>query len=327
MDPNEDRLSLEAALDIPLDDEPREDDDAPEAGEDDEIQGATPMADEEEEALDEVTDSDEDEAVEDEDDESDPEPVIAVAPPKSWGDEEAKAKFIQMPPELQRYVASREEERDRATQRILSESGQERKKAVEATRALGGFAQRAEATLQSLEQAYQTAGYGDWTDQDWYRLSVENPSLYVQHREYSNLLRQQQQQARQIHANAQLAQQEAFAEEQTSLLRQHAPHVIEGHGKLSEYLAKTYGYTADQVRLASAADRDIAWKAMMFDQMNAQAKQKAASSKNQAKPAPKALHASAGQTSTPTARKKANAAKAFQAKPSLENAMRMLPDF
>ncbi|HAH10218.1 MAG TPA: hypothetical protein DCL48_08965 [Alphaproteobacteria bacterium] len=323
MEPTE-RLSLEAALDLPLDNEPMEDDDAP-AG--DEIQDATPIADEEDWAVDDATLSDEDEAVEDDEDEDAPETVSVVPAPKSWGDEEAKALWVRLPPEVQRQVATREEQRDQATQRLLSNAGEERKKAVEATRALGTFAQRAEQTLQSLEQAYQTAGYEQWTNQDWYKLSVEDPGLYVQHREYANLLQQQRQQAAQIRANAMLAQQEAFAEEQANLLHQHAPDVLRSHNEITQYLGETFGYTPDQVRLASAADRLIAYKAMMFDRMSAQAKQKAATSKNQARPAPKAFGASAAQTSTPAARKKVDAQKAFKAKPSLENAMRMLPDF
>ena len=323
MDPTE-RLSLEAALDIPLENEPLDDE---AQGEIEEIQDAAPTADEEDEAVDDATLSDEDEAVEDNEDEDAPETVSVVPAPKSWGDEEAKALWVRLPPEVQRQVATREDQRDQATQRLLSNAGEERKKAVEATRALGTFAQRAEQTLQSLEQAYQTAGYEQWSREDWYKLSIEDPGLYVQHREYSNLLQQQRQQAQQIRANAMIAQQEAFAEEQMGILRQHAPDVVQSYGEIAEYLGQTFGYTPDQVRLASAADKLIAYKAMMFDRMNAQAKQKAATSKNQAKPAPKAFSASAAQTSTPTGRKKVNAQKAFSAKPSLENAMRMLPDF
>ena len=327
MDPNEERLTLDAALAMPFDDEPREDEDEAQPGTE-EIQDAAPTADEEDEAVEDATLSEDDEAVEDEEDTEDaPETVSVVPPPKSWGDDEAKALWVRLPPEVQRQVATREEQRDQATARLLSQTGEERKKAVEATRALGTFAQRAEQTLQTLEQAYQTAGYESWTTEDWYNLSRQDPGLYVQHREYANLLQQQRQQAQQIRANAMIAQQEAFAEQQSQLLQQHAPDVLQHHDDITKYLAQSFGYTPDQVRLSSAADRLIAYKAMMYDRMDAQAKQKAASSKNQAKPAPKALGASAAQSSTPTARRKVNAEKAFKAKPSLENAMRMLPDF
>jgi hypothetical protein len=319
-DDNE-RLSLEAALNLPMEgiDAPEDED------QDDEIQDATPMADEESEALDEATEDDE--SLEEDEDEDAPATVSVVPAPKSWGDEEAKALWVRLPPEVQRQVATREDQRDQATQRLLSNAGEERKRAVEATRALGEFAQRADQTLQTLEQAYGDAGYEDWSREDWYRLSREDPGLYVQHREYANLLHQQRQQAMQIRANAQMAQQEAFAEEQNNLLRQYAPAVIEQFNDVTSYLNQAFGYTPDQVRLASAADKVLAYKAMMFDRMSAQAKQKAATSKPQAKPAPKALGASAAQTSTPTGRKTQNAQKAFKAKPSIENAMRMLPDF
>ena len=331
-----DGLSMAAAM-AEMPDVEQEDDAAPvkdtsvEAAIDDlddieEIQDADPTADEESEALDEVTE-DEDEAVEDEDDESDPATVIAVGPPKSWGDEEAKALWVRMPPEVQRQVATREEERDKATQRILSETGETRKQAVEATRALGNFAQRADETLKSIETAYNQAGYSDWTAQDWYQLSVDDPGLYNQHKAYSDLLQQQHQQAQQVSSNARVAQQESFAEEQANLLKQHAPDVYDKHSEVADYLGKTFGYTADQVRLGSAADRVLAYKAMLYDRMNTQAQAKAKSSKTQAKPAPRGLQSSAGQTSTSSQRKSANVKKAFAAKPSIENAIDLLPDF
>lgn len=328
MDMNDDRLTLEAALDIPLEDEPEPKAAAgePEEGDDEEIQDAAPTADEEAEALDEVTDADDDEAVEDEDTEDAPETVSVVAPPKSWGDEEAKAVWSKLPPEVQRQVATREEQRDQATQRILSESGQERKKAVEATKALGQFAQRAASALEQIESAFTQQGYDKMTKADWARLAQSDPNAYNQHRAYAEYLSEQHQEATRVRANAQLAQQEAFAEQQHELLKTHAPEVVQNHNEVAQYLNQQFGYTQDQVRLSSAADRLLAYKAMMFDRMNAQAKQKAASSKPQAKPAPKALSASAGQTSTPTARKKANAYKAFAAKPSIENAIHLLPD-
>ena len=141
MEDNE-TLSLEAALNLPLDDEPAEKA-APRPAE--EIQDAGPTADEEETALEEVTEPDEDEAVEDDEEQDDtPETVSVVPPPKSWGDEDARNVWSKLPPEVQRQVATREEQRDQATQRILSESGQVRKQAVEATKALGEFAQRAD---------------------------------------------------------------------------------------------------------------------------------------------------------------------------------------
>ena len=335
----DERLSIEDAIDAIPDDfdlndtvAPEEDEaDAVEVEEDEqeEIQDADPTADEEDEALDEVTESDEEEADEDDDAEDGPDEQVTVAVeiPKSWGDEEAKALWVRLPAEVQRQVATREEERDKATQRILSESGQERKKAVEATKALGSFAQRAEAALQAVEQAYSDAGYDQWTAQDWYNLSAQNPELYVQHKAYADQLSEQKKTAEQVRANARMAAQESFAEEQADLLRQHMPEVLEKHSEVVDYLGKTFGYTADQVRLASAADRVLAYKAMQFDRMNEQAKAKANSSKNQAKPAPKGLKSSAGQTSTSGQRKKANAAKAFKQKPSIENAINMLPDF
>ena len=312
-------LTLDAALDMPLDDEP-------ETEAEEITEGADPTASEEAEALEEVTEAVEEEATEDEEDDA-PEPVSATPPPRSWGDDEAKAIWSKLPPEVQRQVATREEQRDQATQRILSEAGQQRKQAVQATEALGQYAQRAEQALQAVESAFQSQGYDKMTKADWARLAQSDPTAYQQHKAYAEYLAEQHQQAAQVRSNAQLAAQEAFAQSQQEILQQHAPEVIQHQNDLVQYLNVTFGYTPDQVRIASAADKLLAYKAMMYDRMSAQAQQRAASSKPVAKPAPKALAASAGQTSTPTARKKMNASKAFAAQPSIENAMRMLPDF
>lgn len=326
-------LSIEEASELDWSEDVVEVEETPqpevELDEDEEIQDAGPTADEEEEALEEVTDSDEEEADEDDDAEDGPDEdqvTVAVEIPKSWGDDEAKAKFIQMPPELQQYVASREEERDKATQRILSESGQERKKAVEATQALGQFAQRADQALQAVEATIQQQGYDSWTAQDWYKLSVENPELHSQHKAYSDMLNEQKQSAMQVKQNADLAAQESFVEEQTKLLQQHKPEILEARGDLTDYLGKNYGYSAQQVRAASAADQDLAFKAMKYDEMTSKAKAKASKSKP-SKPAPKGVKASAGQTSTSRQRKAAQADKAWRKNPSIDNAARVLPDF
>lgn len=327
-------LSIEEASELDWSEDVVEVEEAPqpeaELDEDEEIQDADPTADEEDEALDEVTESDEEEAEEDDDAEDGPDeddPVtVAVDIPKSWGDDEAKAKFIQMPHELQQYVASREEERDKATQRILSESGQERKKAVEATKALGQFRDRADQALQQIEANIQQAGYDGWSPQDWYKLSVENPELYSQHKAYSDMLNEQKQSAVQVKQNADLAAQESFVEEQTTLLQQHKPEILEARPALTDYLSKNYGYSAQQVRAASAADQDLAYKAMKYDEMTSKAKAKASKSKP-SKPAPKGVKASAGQTSTSRQRKKVSAAKNFNKNPSMKNALDMLPDF
>lgn len=328
MDMNDDRLTLEAALDIPLEDEPEPKAAAgePEEGDDEEIQDAAPTADEEAEALDEVTDADDDEAVEDEDAEDAPETVSVVAPPKSWGDEEAKAVWSKLPPEVQRQVATREEQRDQATQRILSESGQARKQAVEATQVLGQYTQRAAAALEQIESAFTQQGYDKMTKADWARLAQSDPNAYNQHRAYAEYLSEQHQEAQRVRANAQLAQQKAFAEQQRELLKTHAPEVLQAIPEVTQYACQRFGYEPSQIDDGSAADIIMAWESLQYQKMTQQAKQKAASSKPQAKPAPKALSASAGQTSTPTARKKATAYKAFAAKPSIENAIHLLPD-
>jgi hypothetical protein len=317
-DPTETVLTLDAALDLALDTDPVQ--------EDEEIsEGADPTAPDEAEALEEVTEADE-EAVEDEDEDA-PETVSAVPVPKSWGDDEAKAIWSKLPAEVQRQVATREEQRDYATQRILSEAGQQRKQAVQATEMLGQYAQRAEQALQAVEQAFVQQGYDQMSKADWARLAQSDPNAYQQHKAYAEYLAEQQQHAVQVRSNSQLAAQEAFAQNQYEILSAHAPEVVQHHNDLIQYLGTTFGYTPDQVRVASAADKLLAFKAMMYDRMSAQAQRQAASSKPVSKPAPKALSASAGQTSTPTARKKVNASKAFAAQPSLENAMRMLPDF
>lgn len=302
---------------------------APEPEEIEEIQDADPTADEEDEDLEEGTLSDEDEADED-DDASEHEPDdpsgIVLDMPTGWGDEEAKAEWVKLPRSIQQQVISREKDRNSATDRILSTAGEERKKAVEATKALGAFAERAEQVLEALDKQIGESEFDQLSPQQQYQLSIQNPELYSQHKAYSEYLKTQRDEARKVKENARLAHQESFAEEQANLLKQHVPEVFEAHSQITDYLGKTFGYNADQVRLSSAADRVLAFKAMKYDEMTSKAKAKATSSKQPAKPAPKGLKASPGQTSTPSQRKTVRATKAFKAKPSVENLASILPD-
>jgi hypothetical protein len=53
-----------------------------------------------------------------------------VDPPRSWGKEE-KQRFLQLPPDLQRYYAEREKQRDRHLRRAQNEAAEARKRVAE----------------------------------------------------------------------------------------------------------------------------------------------------------------------------------------------------
>lgn len=110
----------------------------------------------------------------------------AIDPPASWT-AEAKERFAKLPPDLQRYVAERESERDKGINSRLSEAAESRKKADAELQATAQERQRLAQTLQALSQYAQTMDpvLAEGSKTDWVKLAQEDPAVYVQkHAEY-----------------------------------------------------------------------------------------------------------------------------------------------
>jgi hypothetical protein len=114
------------------------------------------------------------------------EPVEAlppIEPPRSWTKDE-KSRFETLPRETQEYIASREQEREKAIRQSQNEAAEIRK-AAEAERAqIAQQRQQYEARLPELMASLQAAQAGQFADvrtpQDVQRLASEDPLRYLQ---------------------------------------------------------------------------------------------------------------------------------------------------
>jgi len=71
---------------------------------------------------------DEDQVTEEEEDGGEGDPEAVIAPPKSWPPE-MRAHFAKLPPDLQRVIADRENERDATFNRQVNEAAEKRRAA------------------------------------------------------------------------------------------------------------------------------------------------------------------------------------------------------
>ncbi len=185
-----------------------------------------------------------------------PAPINA---PVSWTGEN-KAKFAELPPELQEYVATRETERERFVQSKAQEAARSRQTAErEALQVIENVQREAAQHLQ--QYAAQLA-----VPEPDPNLIVEDPELYAQqlnaHRYYAAQSQQAQQQAQQAWAMAEQAQNEQlqYLQQQTleTLQTQFPEYLSEEQGtKLRQELgavAIELGFTPEELAQPDARD-------------------------------------------------------------------------
>lgn len=209
------------------------------------------------------------------------EAVEPLDPPKYWS-QDAKAKFAELPPELQAVVLAQEGPREEAAAKAKAEAAEVRKAAeaeVQAIRQLG------ETLTQVLPQALERFK-SKWDGVDW-KATLEaygaEETLKLKEDMAADIaalqaLEANQQRAMQIAAeNARKADAER--------LRQLAPHLVEDEAKRNEvidYVVKTYGVDREVAKSsATAFEFAIAEKAMKWDRAQA-----ALASKPKTQPAP-----------------------------------------
>lgn len=233
-------------------------------------------------------DSDADrEATDDADEEDDTEAEAPPIPaPHSW-DKEAKERFAKLDRDTQEYLVNRENERDKAVSQKLNEAAQTRKQAEEQSSKLAQYAQQFDQIAQQAQQRFADR----WQNTDWQRLAQEQPAEYVrlkaQHEADQHAVQQTQiaQQAAEQQAHT------VFMQREAAQLAEVAPDLAdpekgsERKKELGQYLAKQ-GVTTDQLKWASAGELALAYKAMMYDRLQAQP---AHAKSVQQKQAPKAV--------------------------------------
>ena len=230
------------------------------------------ITDEEQPAEDEQAEPDSIEEAEDETEvEQEADDLPAIDAPVSW-DAEAKAKFAELPRELQETVTKREAEREKFVQQ----------KSQEATRARQDAVQSATSELAQIEQSYaqqfeQLAAQLSPQAPDPALLRVNPEAFFAQEADYRATLAQQQQLQQQAQTFAQQAKareaqaEQAFHAEQHRVIVENFPEYAdpttgpEQQRRLSA-VAKELGYPDELIGQARAADilamrKAAEWKA------------------------------------------------------------------
>jgi hypothetical protein len=248
---------------------------------------------------------DDEPASQDEDDgqdETDDGKHLPIEPPTSWNASD-KAKFKELPLDLQQVVARREGERDKAIQTRMNQLADERK-AIEAhvqqanqaqTQYANTLNQLLTLTIPELQEIEQT---------DWLKLSQTDPAECVRRQAVQMTLRQrvgfmqQQIQAAQQAQNAQQQQQQqARLADQYQQLVSALPEFAEpAKAKVivSDIAKAMEPYGFSQEELGSVADARIVKVLHRLTQLEkAEAARKSAVAKKGATPAPKMMPANA----------------------------------
>lgn len=262
------------------------------------------------------------EPAEGEEAEAEPEPVVAAEPPKYWS-QDAKAKFAELPPELQAVVLAQEGPREEAAAKAKAEAAA---KVAEAQAEVGKVTQLAEQLADFLPQAVETFKSRWGTDPDWVAYAHEHGAeamtiAKAQHEaelsQLSRLAAAKQEAETQAH--------QAFLKVEFAKLAEIAPDLAQDATKrqaVVSYLVQA-GVPQDALPQISAVEMTIAHKAKLWDE--AQAKLKAAPKPAPvpaAKPAP--VRPAASQAQSPQRSVLQQAQARFNLNPSRENAEALL---
>lgn len=257
--------------------------------------------------------------------EPDVEAAAPVDAPVYWS-KEAKAQFSELPPELQAVVLSQEGPREEAAAKAKATAAAEVEKAQ---KDVAGVQALVTHLNEFLPQAIQTFNQR-WGEPDWAKVAQEHGAdqAFVLKVEYENEQKQltQLQQAQQ---SAQAEARKAFLATEWKQLEQIAPELTDpekGQAARSEvvkYLVDD-GIPKEAVDQISAREMLIARKAMLWDR--AQAALKAPKTPKPvtqiAQRAP--VRPAAAQPGASSARTATSIQNAFNAKPSIENAVALL---
>lgn len=239
-------------------------------GADEAPEGDTP-ADEAPEAPEDAPEADAEADVEAEAD-----PVPTVDAPHYWPADK-KAEFAKLPPELQALVAEQERGRESAVQRAQQQAVEARK-AVEAQVAqtsalneqLGRIASEAQAVhsrvIPELGMTWEQVDWPAWFQQDRASAAVFRAQYDAEREEIQRLEAARDQ--------AEQASYQQFLAQEAAKLPELVPDLVGAEGprrkaELFQFLGSHY--PQDIIAKFSATDLSIAYKAMRFDQMQANA--------------------------------------------------------
>lgn len=268
------------------------------------------------------------EAAEGEETGAEAEAVAPAEPPKYWS-KDAKEAFAALPAELQAVVLEQEGPREAAAAKAKADATA---KVAEATAEMGKVTQLAEHLSGFLPQALETfrSRWGD--EPDWVAVAQEHgaEAMTLAKAQY-DAEKSQIAQLVEARRNADNLAHTAYLKAEFAKLAEIAPDLApdandpkqgsEARQAVVKYVIAS-GIAEADVAHISAAEMLIAQKAMRWDE--AQAKLKAAPKPKPAPLKPGAVRPAAAQAQSPSQRQATSAQNAFNAKPSIDNAVALL---
>lgn len=244
----------------------------------------------------------------------------AIEPPHFWS-VDAKARFGELPYELQLVVQENEKAASKATTQKLEEASLAKKAADANAETLASLAERIAAAAEQAETTFADR----WEGMDqaaWLKLSRDNPNQYIQLKAQHDAEITAVQQARSAKDAASQVEHARWVTEQESLLKTLAPDLADpvkgaaNRSAVAEYL-KSQGVAEQALPNVGALEVSIAWKAMQYDKGRTALKPRPAAEKAPVRPA-------SSPSQSPQSTALANAEARFKKSGSVDDAVRLL---
>lgn len=197
----------------------------------------------------------------------------AIDAPRSWSAED-KAVFATLTPEAQAIVLAREEDRDRATSKAVTEAGQARKQAETEARTIAQYRAQMDAFLPQALQTFASR----WEGVDWAEEARIDPVRAFQAKAQYDAEQAQIQQLQAAQQQAQAVEHQHHVRSVSADLEKLAPDLVdpkEGAGRVSAlatFLLQEQGYSPENLKWATGHDLALAYDAMRYRQLQAKAK-------------------------------------------------------
>lgn len=255
------------------------------------------------------------------------EPVVAAEPPKYWS-QEAKAKFAELPPELQAVVLEQEGPREAAAAKAKQEAQEVRQKAERDIQQVQTLAEALNERIPQWQQAFESK----WGNPDWaeYARQYGAEQMVIAKAEF-DAEQAQLAEATKAREIVQRQAQMAFVQAEFAKLAEIEPDLApdlkdpakgaEKRVEVVNYL-KGLGIGDEQLTHISAVEMSIARKAMAWD--NAQKSLQAPPKKPAAPPPKAAARPAAAPAQSPQQRSAQQIANRFAQTKSVEDAVALL---
>ncbi|WP_454760615.1 hypothetical protein [Caulobacter segnis] len=150
----------------------------------------------------------------------DTEAVAPVEPPKYWS-QEAKAKFAELPTDLQAVVLAQEGPREEAAAKAEAEAAEARKQAAQEVEGLRAFADQIGQFLPKAVETFKSK----WDDIDWDAWIDQDPQAAMRGKLQMEAEQAELQRVARVKEQSDQVARQAFLREQGDLLKEKAPEV------------------------------------------------------------------------------------------------------